>query len=59
LTIYKETINEMGTKFVKRRIQLPHFTNNRWKKFIYTANVKSILSVDKTAKKALNKVIDI
>ena len=59
LTIYNETIKEIGTKFVKRRIQLPHFINKRWKKFIYTAKVKSILYVDKTDKNALNKVIDI
>lgn len=59
LTIYNDTIKEIGTKLVKSRIQLPHLTNKRWKKFIYTVNVKSILYVDMTAKKALNKVIDI
>lgn len=59
LTIYNETIKEIGTKFVKRRIQLPHFINNRWKKLMYTEKFRSIFSDDRTDKNALSKVIDI
>lgn len=60
LTISKDTINEMGTKFVNSSIQLPHFTISS---FVVEKSIQSdklILFFDiKTDMKAQRKVIAI
>lgn len=57
LTIYKETINEIGTKLVNNNIQLPHLINNLCKKLIYTINVISTEYLDNADIRALMNVM--
>jgi len=52
-------MRDIGTKFVKSKIQLPHLTNNRCKKLTYIVKLRSIDSLDKTDRNALSRVIDI
>lgn len=62
LTIYNETIKEIGTKFVNNNIQLPHFINilwNRLKYYQFNIIFRSILPAEYTDNNALNNVIAI
>lgn len=58
-TISRDTISEIGTKFVNNKIQLPHLINSRWKKLKYSLRLRSNECFEAIAKKALSKVISI
>ena len=61
-TIYNDTINEIGTKFVNNNIQLPHFINILWnilKYYQFKIILRSKLPAEYTDNTALNNVIAI